>query len=70
MGFFKQEDWSGLPFPSPGDLLDPGTEPSSPVLKADSLPLSNLGSLLNMHCTLQELNLLLLKSEIIYLEFF
>ena len=40
MGFFKQEDWSGLPFPSPGDLLDPGTEPSSPVLKADSLPQS------------------------------
>jgi len=27
MGFPRQEDWSGLPFPSPGDLPDPGTEP-------------------------------------------
>ena len=31
-GFFRQEYWSGLPFPSPGDLPDPGTEPVSPVL--------------------------------------
>ena len=29
--------WSGLPFPSPGDLPNPGTEPGSPVLQADSL---------------------------------
>ena len=29
MGFSRQEHWSGLPFPSPGDLLDPGTEPKS-----------------------------------------
>ena len=33
-----QEYWSGLPFPSPGDLPDPGIEPSSPALQADSLP--------------------------------
>ena len=32
MGFSKQEYWSGLPFPSPGDLPDPGTEPTSPTL--------------------------------------
>ena len=32
MGFSRQEYWSGLPFPSPGDLPDPGTEPGSPVL--------------------------------------
>ena len=32
MGFFRQESWSGLPFPSPGDLLDPGTELESPIL--------------------------------------
>ena len=32
MGFSRQEYWSGLPFPSPGDLLDPGTEPMSPAL--------------------------------------
>ena len=38
MGFPRQEYWSGLPFPSPGDLPDPGTEPGSPVLQADSLP--------------------------------
>ena len=37
MGFSSQEDWSGLPLPSPGDLSDPGTEPQSPVLQADSL---------------------------------
>ena len=33
-----QEHWSGLPFPSPGDLPDPGIETGSPVLQADSLP--------------------------------
>ena len=37
MGFPKQEYWSGLSFPSPGDLPDPGTEPGSPVLQADAL---------------------------------
>ena len=38
MGFPRQEDWSGLPFPFPGDLPDPGIEPGSPALQADSLP--------------------------------
>ena len=38
MGFFRQENWSGLPFPSPGDLPDPGIKPRSPALLADSLP--------------------------------
>ena len=38
MGFSRQEYWSGLPFPSPGDLPDPGIEPWSPALQADSLP--------------------------------
>ena len=38
MGFLRQEYWSGLPFPSPGDLPDPGIEPGSPELQADSLP--------------------------------
>ena len=33
-----QKYWSGLPFPSPGDLPDPGIEPGSPALQADSLP--------------------------------
>ena len=38
MGFSRQEYWSGLPFPSPGDLPDPGIKPKSPVLQADALP--------------------------------
>ena len=38
MGFSRQEYWSGLPFPSSGDLLDPGIEPGFPALQADSLP--------------------------------
>ena len=36
--FSRQEYWSGLPFPSPGDLPDPGIKPGSPALQADSLP--------------------------------
>ena len=36
--FSRQEYWSGLPFPSPGDLPNPGTEPRSPTLQADTLP--------------------------------
>ena len=38
MEFSTQEYWRGLPCPSPGDLPDPGIEPGSPVLQADSLP--------------------------------
>ena len=38
MGFSRQEHWSGLPFPSPGDLPDLETEPGSPALQANSLP--------------------------------
>ena len=38
MGFSRQEYWSGLPFPSPGDLPNPGIEPRSPVLQADASP--------------------------------
>ena len=37
MGFSRQEDWSGLTFPPPGDPPDPGIEPGSPALQADSL---------------------------------
>jgi len=35
MGFSRQEYWSGLPFPSPGDLPDPGIEPWSPAFQAE-----------------------------------
>ena len=38
MGFLRQEYWSGLPFPSPGDLPDPAIEPRSPALQAEALP--------------------------------
>ena len=38
MEFSKQEYWSELPFPSPGDLPDSGIEPVSPTLQADALP--------------------------------
>ena len=38
MGFSRQEYWSGLPFPSPGDLPDSGIEHGSPTFQADSLP--------------------------------
>ena len=38
MEFSRQEYWSGLPFPSPEDLPDPGIKHSSPTLQADTLP--------------------------------
>ena len=44
MEFPRQEHWSGLPFPSPGDLPNPGIKPGSPALKADSLPSEPLGN--------------------------
>ena len=42
-GIFQQEYWGGLPFPSPGDLPDPGIELRSPALQEDSLPSEPLG---------------------------
>ena len=44
MGFSRQEDWTGLPFPPPGDLPDSGVEPRSPALQPDSLPCEPLGN--------------------------
>ena len=49
LGFFRQEYWSGLSIPSPGDLPDPGIKPASPVapaLQGDTLPTEPLGK----HC--------------------
>ena len=43
LGFSRQEYWSGLPFPSPGDLPNPGIEARSPALQANSLPTELLG---------------------------
>ena len=56
MGFFRQEYWSRLPFPTLGDLPDPETEPTSPAslaLQVDSLLLSHRGSLAAHGCHLQ-----------------
>ena len=47
MGFPRQEYWSGLPFPPPGDLLDPGIEPVFPALARVSIPLSHQGRSIN-----------------------
>ena len=46
MGFSRQEYRSALPFPSPGDLLNPGIEPGSPALQADALPSEPPGKLI------------------------
>ena len=43
MGFSRQEYWNWLPFPSLGDLPNPGIEPRFPTLQADSLPSESLG---------------------------
>ena len=50
MGFFRQEDWSGLPFPPPGDVPKPGIEPGSPALQADSLPSEPQGTSIPGDC--------------------
>ena len=49
MGFFRQEYWNGLPFPSPEDLPDPVIEPRSPELQADSLPSESLGKVMYIY---------------------
>ena len=46
LGFSRQEYWSGLPFPSPGDLPNPGIEPRSPVSQADAVPPEPPGKLI------------------------
>ena len=48
MGFFRQEYWRGLPFPSPRDLPDPEIEPRSPALQADVLPFEPPGKSLGL----------------------
>ena len=60
-GFSRQEYWTGLPFPSSGDLPDPGIGPESPALQVDFLPLSIREALISMYlcmlaCMLSHLN--------------
>ena len=49
IGFPRQERWSGLPFPSLGDLPNPGIKPRSPALQADSLPSKLRGNTICMY---------------------
>ena len=49
MEFSRQEYWSGLPFPYPGDLPEPGIEPRSPSLQADTLPSEPPGKYVALH---------------------
>ena len=55
MEFSRQEYWSELPFPSPGDLPDPRIEPQSPALQADSLPSELSGKPSSLNSTFQYL---------------
>ena len=48
-GIYQARIWVGLPFPSPGDLLNPGTEPRSPALQADALTSAPPRSLQGLH---------------------
>ena len=54
MGFSRQEYWSGLPFPSPGELPNPGIEPGSPALQADALPSEPPGNKTLTHTIIQK----------------
>jgi len=52
MGFSRQEYWSGLPCPPPGDFPNPGIKPGSPTLQADSLPAELPGKPEELPCDL------------------
>ena len=58
MGFSRQECWSGLPFPSPGDLPNPGIEPGSPAVQADALPSEPPGKPMDVEPTDNQLYML------------
>ena len=62
MGFNKQEYWRGLPFSSPWDLPNPGIEPWSPALQADSLPAEPPGKLI------EGIDICIMKKKFNYLE--
>ena len=68
MEFSQKEYWSGLPLPSPGDLSDPGVEPGSPTLQADSLSHQEIPNLnmsgANTHSSIKEKTQKLPKSAL------
>ena len=71
MEFSRQEYWSGLPFPSPGHLPDPGIKPRSPTLQADALPSEPPGKiLLNNMEILTNLGMATFPYHKFYLAFF
>ena len=76
MEFTRQEYWNRLPFPSPGDLPNPGIEPGSPTLQADSLLSEPLGkSMLSVEMYLifnssKKIDIELLSLFIFYLTFY
>ena len=61
MGLSSQKYWSGLPFPSPGDLPNQGIEPRSPMLPADSLPFEPPRKPMKIWCVLPHLVALILQ---------
>ena len=64
MGFSRQECWSGLPFPSPGDLSDPGIEPESPALQADALPSEPPGKPILAYVVVSKISVVIYVSKI------
>ena len=60
MKFSRQEYWSGLPFPSPGDLLEPGIEPGSPALQTDSLTSELPGKPSSLYTVIKNSSLILI----------
>ena len=66
MGFSRQEYWGGLPFTSPRDLPDPGSEPRSPVWPVNYLPLSHLGILQDMYLSVYT-NRLIIRNSLMQL---
>ena len=61
MEFFRQEYWSELTIPTPGNIPDPGTEPGSPALQADDLPTEPPGKQ-HLHISLTYKNRVCLKA--------
>ena len=68
MEFSRQEYWSGLPVPSPGNLPGPGIEPGSPALQADALPSELPKSLLTRRCTSFRIQQILIYRGFFFLE--
>ena len=67
MGFPQQEYWSGLPFPSPGDLPNPGIDPGSLAWQLDSLPLSLHGSPQIMYIDIDIIGISLTRNKRLYI---